>query len=210
MTTIIEAIASRNQRIHELKTEIAQLEKAARLVGGLLEESAPVKPPPPVRRAKPVRAEPKPKAAPSKAAEATFGCGHPRTDENSDIGSYVKKNGEKSRNCRACRIATQKRARDRKAKAEPDAVQAHAKTFGLAKVPEPKLTVALAPIAEPKAVPHIEAVKKWAAQCPMLDSETGKRCSLEARHDGLHSASGRLFSNAAAINVAEMGGSVRA
>lgn len=316
MKTIPEAIAERRSQIAVLEEEVAKLEAVAHLVGELASPSR-VKPPPIARKAKPVRAETKKPGRPSSNG-ATFGCGHPRTDENSDIGTYVKADGTKSRNCRTCRIATQKRARDRKAGKtadEPDPVEAieeikaetppgcclacdeplpprepgatgrnrvthddpeckalyHSLKKGdwreankdepRAPSPPPAAAVdlvihctkcgkrtnaanaicskcdptkaiaqrsrrerdelerkaarqriiddfkAVTVVAKPPPATHAAAASRWQRQCTILDSETGKRCSLMTPHQLPHSASGRTFTHG--FNPADLGGTSR-
>lgn len=181
MNDLERAVVERRTRIAELTSEVEALELALSITRG---GAGPVKAPPPAaRRAKPVRAE---KSQSKRAKRAP--CPH----------------GEASRNkCLTCRREYQnawyaaKRAKAGKA-AAPKAKSAD---------PVPVQEV-IATASQPPA-PHAEAAKKWAGQCPMLDSGTGKRCSLQAGHAMPHSASGRTFSAAAAINLTAMGGSVR-
>lgn len=161
-----------------------------------------------------MRAEKPGKLPRTRPGDPTFArCGH----ENG--GANLTPQGK----CRACKNASQlaylaKRAgkpapRSAKTAAEPDPVQA--KIAAAMERSKPLVADALrlgrAITATPGLIgaPHAAAAAKWRGQCPMLDSGSGKRCSLPGRHEMPHSASGRTFSAAAAINVAEMGGTVR-
>ncbi len=97
--------------------------------------------------------------------------------------------------CAACDptgLTKKKALRDQEKREKLERRQALADEFKAAAKPEPT---------------HAAAAAKWQKQCPILDFETGKRCSLMAPHPMPHSASGRTFHTG--INPLEFGGSSR-
>jgi hypothetical protein len=183
---LAEAIAERRNQIAAIQLELEQLEAAANILGG---HPATVKPPPVARKEKPVRAEKPTRLPRSRPGDATFArCGHLRSGEN--LIEYVYKN-ETKQLCRTCKNEKQRARRDGAAASK------------VAPVVEAPITVTL------PAPAHAAAAAKWAGSCPMLDSDSGRRCSLPGGHPLPHNASGRPFSAAAAVNIAAMGGTVR-
>ncbi len=201
MKSIPEAIAERRAQIHQLEVEVGQLESAALIIGAAVEKPVGNSVRKPIAAVATKVLKPKPAKAggrPVESQKANYRCGHPRTPENSDVSTYVRRDGSKSTQCKTCRLVAHTKYREAKRAARPPAP-----------APAPLKVVVVAPQPEQKPAPHAAAAAKWKGQCPMLDSGTGKRCSLDGRHEGMHSASGRLFSAAAAVNVAAMGGSIR-
>ncbi len=184
---LAQAIAERRERIAELAREVEQLEAAERIVGEVRAE-APVKPPPRPRAEKPVRAEPSTeKRARTKPGDATFACGHARSEANTSTQGK----------CRECKNASQIRYLAKKAGAPVPAT----KQLSKPEAPAPAKPALV-------AAPHAAAATVWQKQCPMLDFESGRRCSLMAPHPMPHNASGRTFTTA--VNQAELGGTNRA
>lgn len=187
MTTLEAAIAERRERIAELSAELEQLEGAARLIAGVA-ASAPMKPPPPVRKERPVPVEEMPKTRKrGKRTDPFFQCGHERSGENLiEFGT--------KQICRTCKNAKQNA---RRAALTGKAPETKAE-------PEP---VPVSPAPAPVNQVAIANASKWQRQCTMLDFETGRRCSLMTPHPMPHSASGRTFTTG--LNPADLGGTSR-